>query len=226
MRIRSTDTISSKESMRRLAVLLSGLVVLLVLGGCSLLPRRDLAFDTSLMTTSSVDAPGSSTGRSLAASAITQTVLASGSTVTLASGLTLAVPKGWTGTLTRDDAMKPQLPGALGARNASELLVLQQGPPGHVVRISSSPDAEARWLGESTYRPVLASAVSTAFEVAFGPAGIGPRLAVVRTHAPGAKFGLMVFVHTGGSTAKSVEGVWRVFKIKGVAPPLLPAVKP
>jgi hypothetical protein len=208
--------------MRRLAVLLSGLVVVLMLGGCSLLPpHRDLAFDTALPTTTSADASGGSLG----ASTITQTVLASGSAVTLESGLTVTVPKGWSATLTLDGGLKRQLPGALGARNASELLVLQQGPPGHTVRISSSPDAESGWLEASTYRPALASAAATAFEVAFGPAGIGPPLAVVRTHALGAEFGLMVFVHTGGLTAKSVEGVWRVFKIKGVAPPLQPAVR-
>jgi hypothetical protein len=39
-------------------------------------------------------------------------------------------------------------------------------------------------------------------------------------------FGLMVFVHTAGTTAKSVDGVWRVFKIKSVAPPLSPVARP
>ena len=208
--------------MRRLAVLLSGLVVLLMLGGCSLLPRRELAFDTSLLSTSSVDASGPGIGLPPAASTTTQTVLASGSRLTMPSGLTLTVPKGWRGILTRDDGAKPQLFGALAARNASELLVLQEGLTGHQVRISSSPEAEAGWLDATAYRPVLASAAATAFEVPFGRAGNAPPLAVIRTHAPGAMFGLMVFVHIAGPTAKSVEGVWRLFKIKGVAPPLSP----
>jgi hypothetical protein len=212
--------------MRRPAALLSALVVVLILGGCSLLPRRDLAFDPESLSVSAVEASGSPAGRPAGSSAVSQTVLASGSTVRMTSGLTLTVPKGWTGTLTRDGGSKPQVRGALGARNASELLVLQQGRPGHRVRISSSSDPEVGWLEETGYRPVVASSVATAFEVAFGPSGSAPPLAVVRTHTPGATYGLMVFVHTGGPTAKSVEGVWRLFKIKGVAAPTLPAIRP
>jgi hypothetical protein len=112
----------------------------------------------------------------------------------------------------------------MSIRNASELLELQQGTMGHRVRISSSPDPETEWLTQSPYRPVVVSADATAFEVASGPVGIGPRLAVVRTHAEGAEYGLMVFMHTGGTTAKSVEGVWRLFKINGVDPPVSPAL--
>jgi len=212
--------------MRRPAALLSVLVVALLLGGCSLMPRRDV-LDPEPLSGPSVEASASLAGPPASSSAVTRTVLASGSKVRMASGLILTVPKGWTGTLTRDDDSTPDVSGALGARDASELLVLQQARPrGHKVRVSSSPDAEARWLEKTAYRPVLASSEATAFEVAFGPSGSAPPLAVVRTHAPGSAYGLVVFVHTAGSTAQSVKAVWRLFRIKGVAPPLLSALGP
>ena len=219
-----TETSHLEADLRRPAIFLTGFAVVLLLGGCSSLARHETRIVTRSPSVASTDASGPALVPSPAASEITETVLAPGSVVTLRNGLVLTVPDGWSATLTRDDGPKPELGGALGTHNASELLVLQRGA--HRVRISSSPQSEAHWSDTSPFRPALASTVATAFEIPYGRPGIAPLLGVVRTHVPGAMFGVMVFERAAGTLPESIEGVWRVFRITGAAPPLSPTGRP
>lgn len=218
MRVVKAPDARARMVARRRVAIVALTVAALLLGGCTAKQGQRPA--------GSADSSEPSSSAQTTEAAVEQTSVVSGAVVHMANGVTLTVPKGWRATLTRDTGTPPGLRGALGAAGASELLVLERLRSMLRIRLSSSPDEQIAGLAKVGYHPVVASAEATVFELPAGPARAAPSLSVVSMHVPGREFGLMVFPHTVGGTAATVEAIWRLLRIDGIAVPVRPVVGP